>query len=166
MCVCCEVWCVVVQCGVVRLVCQVSAPLSCAKHLEPWLGSSDGSERERGSTLLVDLLNAYQTEHYSTEVSHVPAACPQTQWDGCGLFLSCVPPQETGGLDILGHLLGRLVPRATDPQLAVRHAALHCIQVCLRLGTCEQGGWGRWDERSVLWCECECGECVVFWCEC
>ena len=123
-------------------------PLLCAKHLEPWLGSSDGSERERGSTLLVDLLNAYQTQHYSTEVSHVPAACTQTQCDGCGLILSCVPPQETGGLDILGHLLGRLVPRATDPLLAVRHAALHCIQVCLRLGTCEQGVWGRWDERS------------------
>ena len=77
--------------GVVRLACQVSASLSCAQHLEPWWGSSDGLERERGSTLLVNLMNAYQTQHNRTEVSHVPQSAPPSQCNGCGLIVSCVP---------------------------------------------------------------------------
>ena len=55
---------------------------------------------------------------------------------GC---FSHVPCKESGDLDVLGHLLGRLVPRATDPQLAVRQSAIQCIQVALRVGACEKG---------------------------
>ena len=63
----CGVWYGLVQCGVVRLRQVSTHTLSCAQHLAPWLGSSDGTERERGSALLVDLMDAYQTQHATME---------------------------------------------------------------------------------------------------
>lgn len=117
----------------------------CLQHLEPWLASNDGTERERGSVLLMDLLEAYQKQYYSSEVSCVHQRVLELCVSITGVHVvsvgcfSCVSCKESGGLAILGHLLGQLVPRATDPQLAVRQSAIHCIQVALRVGTCEKG---------------------------
>ena len=45
------------------------------QHLEPWMASNDGTERERSSALLLDLLEAYQKQYESSEVS-----CVSTMW--------------------------------------------------------------------------------------
>ena len=92
----CGVWYGLVQCGVVRLREVSTHTLSCAQHLAPWLGSSDGTERERGSALLVDLMDAYQTQHATMEVSH--SCTNKLVWGvgwvchggGVRMYLSCV----------------------------------------------------------------------------
>ena len=79
----CGVWYGLVQCGVVKLRQVSTHTLSCAQHLAPWLGSSDGTERERGSALLVDLMDAYQTQHATMEVSHSCTNKLCGGWGGC-----------------------------------------------------------------------------------
>lgn len=45
----------------------------------------------------------------------------------------------------LGTLLGRLVPRCTDPHLPVRQTAIDCVQVVLRIALRYQG-----ETRSIF----------------
>jgi hypothetical protein len=42
-------------------------------------------------------------------------------------------------LGIQGELLGKMVPRCTDPDVHIRLAALDCIQIILRIATCNPG---------------------------
>jgi len=77
------------------------------KHLEPWMQSSDEPERNRAMTCILDLLKAYLTHSDENEPSrHLP---------------------------LQGQLLGRLVPRCSDPSLTVRQAAIECVQIVLRI---------------------------------
>ena len=43
----------------------------CLQHLEPWLASNEGTERERGIALVLNLLEVYQKQYNSSEVSGV-----------------------------------------------------------------------------------------------
>lgn len=42
-------------------------------------------------------------------------------------------------LPIQGQILGRMVPRCSDPSLFIRQAALDCIQMTLQVATCVPG---------------------------
>lgn len=42
-------------------------------------------------------------------------------------------------LPLQGQILGRMVPRCSDPNLAIRQMSIDCIQVTLRIATCMPG---------------------------
>lgn len=42
-------------------------------------------------------------------------------------------------LPLQGQILGRMVPRCSDPNLFIRQAAIDCIQITLRIATCMPG---------------------------
>ena len=42
-------------------------------------------------------------------------------------------------LPLQGELLGRMVPRCSDPSLFIRQTAIDCIQYTLRIATCTPG---------------------------
>ncbi|KAM9310205.1 maestro heat-like repeat-containing protein family member 1 isoform 2-T2 [Pholidichthys leucotaenia] len=74
------------------------------KHIEPWLSSVHDHERERAVTATADML-AY--------------------------YLDNLTVKNMVSFHNLGALLGRLSPRCTDPQPAVRIAAIDCIYTLL-----------------------------------
>ncbi|XP_047217204.1 maestro heat-like repeat-containing protein family member 1 isoform X3 [Girardinichthys multiradiatus] len=74
------------------------------KHIESWLGSVHDHERERAITATSNLL-AY--------------------------YLQNLNVKSMVSFHNLGALLGRLSPRCSDPQLAVRAAAVNCIYTLL-----------------------------------
>ena len=49
------------------------------------------------------------------------------------------PLQSSRELEVQGELLGRMVPRCTDPSLDTRLAAIDCVQIILRVSTCSPG---------------------------
>lgn len=60
------------------------------------------------------------------------------------LLLSVCPfhLQESRTLPLQGQLLGRMVPRCSDPLADVRQTAVECIQLTLRIACCVPGnGW-------------------------
>ncbi|CAI8027036.1 Maestro heat-like repeat-containing protein family member 1 [Geodia barretti] len=83
------------------------------KHLSPWIQSSDDQERNRGVLCFLELMKAYQLHSDTDETSRE--------------------------LEIQGELLGRMVPRCTDPSLDTRLAAIDCVQMILRVSTCDPG---------------------------
>lgn len=42
-------------------------------------------------------------------------------------------------LPLQGQILGRMVPRCSDPKLYIRQTAIDCIQITLRISTCMPG---------------------------
>ena len=42
-------------------------------------------------------------------------------------------------LPLQGQILGRMVPRCSDPNLLIRQTAIDCIQITLRITTCMPG---------------------------
>jgi hypothetical protein len=42
-------------------------------------------------------------------------------------------------LPLQGQILGRMVPRCSDPALYIRQSAIDCIQMTLRISTCMPG---------------------------
>lgn len=42
-------------------------------------------------------------------------------------------------LPLQGQLLGRMIPRCSDPKLFIRQSAIDCIQTTLRIATCAPG---------------------------
>jgi hypothetical protein len=83
------------------------------KHLSPWIQSSDDQERNRGVLCFLDLMKGYQLNSDTDETSRE--------------------------MEIQGELLGRMVPRCTDPSLDTRLAAIDCVQMILRVSTCDPG---------------------------
>ncbi|CAI8027043.1 Maestro heat-like repeat-containing protein family member 1 [Geodia barretti] len=75
--------------------------------------SSDDQERNRGVLCFLELMKAYQLHSDTDETSRE--------------------------LEIQGELLGRMVPRCTDPSLDTRLAAIDCVQMILRVSTCDPG---------------------------
>ena len=49
--------------------------------------------------------------------------------------------QPSRSLPLQGQLLGRMVPRCSDPSLFIRQSAVECIQIVLRIATCMPGGY-------------------------
>ncbi|XP_033626005.1 maestro heat-like repeat-containing protein family member 1 isoform X2 [Asterias rubens] len=84
------------------------------KHLEPWFVSTQDQERERTLAATLALLKFYQEN--LTDVS-----------SGMGSFSN------------MGILIGRLVPRCSDPVFAVRESALESIQLILKIDLLYQG---------------------------
>ncbi|KAJ8386836.1 hypothetical protein AAFF_G00166310 [Aldrovandia affinis] len=74
------------------------------KHVEVWLRSETDHERERAARTAAEML---------------------------GFYLSHLNVKKMGPFHNHGSLLGRLVPRCTDPSLPVRAAAMECIQTVL-----------------------------------
>ena len=83
------------------------------QHLEPWVQSSDEVERQRSMTCLLQLLKAYQAHSDENEPSrHLP---------------------------LQGQILGRMVPRCSDPNLSIRQMSIDCIQITLKIAACMPG---------------------------
>ena len=40
---------------------------------------------------------------------------------------------------LLGQVLGRMIPRCSDPSIAIRQTAIDCIQITLRIAICMPG---------------------------
>lgn len=83
------------------------------KHLEPWVQSTDEQERSRAMECLLELLKAYLDFSNTNEAARE--------------------------LAVQGQLLGRMIPRCSDPSLAIRQMAIDCIQLTLRIATCTPG---------------------------
>lgn len=47
--------------------------------------------------------------------------------------------QGTHELPLQGRLIGRLVPRCSDPSVEIRKTSLLCVQIVLRIATCAIG---------------------------
>ena len=83
------------------------------QHLAPWIQSVDELERTRAMCSVVGMLKAYSAHSETDEASrHLP---------------------------LQGELLGRMVPRCSDPSLFIRQTAMDCIQLTLRIATCTPG---------------------------
>lgn len=87
--------------------------ISYLQHLEPWILSVDEQERTRSMESFVGMLKAYLSHSESDELSR--------------------------NLPLQGQLLGRMVPRCSDPKLFIRQTAIDCIQITLRITTCMPG---------------------------
>ena len=101
------------------------------QHLEPWVQSTDEQERSRAMECLLELLKAYLDFSNTNEASTLPPLTPLTP-----------PPhhsQAARELAVQGQLLGRMIPRCSDPSLAIRQMAIDCIQLTLRIATCTPG---------------------------
>ena len=75
----------------------------------------DEHERTRAMESLVGMLKVYQAHSDSDEASR--------------------------NLPLQGQILGRMVPRCSDPKLFIRQTAIDCIQLTLRIATCAPGVW-------------------------
>ena len=96
---------------------HIHTPLT--QHLEQWIQSSDETERVRAMTCLLQLLRAYQAHSDENEPSrHLP---------------------------LQGQILGRMVPRCSDPNLSIRQMSIDSIQVTLKIAACMPG-------RPKLYC--------------
>ena len=84
-----------------------------AKHLEPWIQSANENERTRAMESFVEMLRAYLAHSESDEAAR--------------------------SLPLQGQILGRMVPRCSDPKLFIRQTAVDCIQMTLRIATCSTG---------------------------
>ncbi|XP_027005038.2 maestro heat-like repeat-containing protein family member 1 isoform X1 [Tachysurus fulvidraco] len=76
------------------------------KHIESWLSSKQDHERERAVRTVAEMLNFY---------------------------LDSLNVKTLVTFHNLGSLLGRLAPRCTDPNAAVRRAAIDCIYLLLHI---------------------------------
>ena len=85
------------------------------QHLEVWTQSENEAERTRSMACVLALLKAYNAHAETNE------ACRE--------------------LAVQGHLLGRMVPRCSDPLLFVRQTAIDCIQLTLKIATSVPGEW-------------------------
>ncbi|XP_011410499.2 PREDICTED: maestro heat-like repeat-containing protein family member 1 [Amphimedon queenslandica] len=83
------------------------------KHLDPWSRSSDSTERLRAMNCIVRLLEDYETNTREKE--------------------------EARSLPLQVHIIGRLVPRCLDPELAIRQLAITAIQTTLKISSCIPG---------------------------
>ncbi len=83
------------------------------QHLSPWIQSVDELERTRAMRTFVGMLKAYMSHSESDEASRQ--------------------------LPLQGEILGRMVPRCSDPSLFIRQTAMDCIQLTLRVATCTPG---------------------------
>lgn len=83
------------------------------QHLSPWIQSSDQLERTRAICSFVGMLKAYFAHSEKDEASR--------------------------DLPLQGEILGRMVPRCSDPNLYIRQTAMDCIQLTLRIATCTPG---------------------------
>ncbi|XP_038067311.1 maestro heat-like repeat-containing protein family member 1 isoform X2 [Patiria miniata] len=88
--------------------------LNVFKHLEPWMVSVQDHERQRSVTATLILL-----KFYLNNVTDMSA--------GSGSFTN------------MGTLIGRLVPRCSDPDLTVRENTVQAIQIILRIDLLYQG---------------------------
>ena len=55
-------------------------------------------------------------------------------------------------LPLQGQILGRMVPRCSDPNLHIRQTAIDCIQITLQIATCMPGicmGFGQKSSVSL-----------------
>ncbi|XP_065915103.1 maestro heat-like repeat-containing protein family member 1 [Dysidea avara] len=85
------------------------------KHLEHWMQSSEEIERRRATECLYRLLVTYYNE------------------------LEQNPFEGTHELPLQGRLIGRLVPRCSDPSVQIRKTSLECVQIVLKIATCAIG---------------------------
>lgn len=81
--------------------------------MEPWIQSVDEEERTRSMESLTGMLRAYLSHSESDESSR--------------------------RFPLQGQILGRMVPRCSDPKLFIRQTAIDCIQMTLRIATCMPG---------------------------
>jgi len=83
------------------------------QHLERWVQSQDQLERERAMQGVLVLLQAY---------------CSFSEGD-----------EACRHLPLQGQILGRMVPRCSDPSRSIRQMAIDCIQLTLKIATCTPG---------------------------
>ncbi|XP_022082273.1 maestro heat-like repeat-containing protein family member 1 [Acanthaster planci] len=88
--------------------------LNLFKHLEPWIVSTQDHERQRSVAANLTLL-----KFYLENVTDMNA--------GNGSFTN------------MGMLVGRLVPRCSDPNLTIREDAVQSVQIILRIDLLYQG---------------------------
>lgn len=77
------------------------------KHLDPWSRSTEGVERTRTMECILKVLENYYKNSIDNE-----------------------PSRE---LPLQSHLIGRMVPRCSDPLIYVRQTAIECIQLTLKI---------------------------------
>ena len=65
------------------------------------------------------------------------------------LVLCC---QESRTLPLQGQLLGRMVPRCSDPLTDVRQTAVECIQLTLRIACCVPGNESGYTRKPSCIC--------------
>ena len=119
-------------------------PQSHTQHLEPWMQSSDELERTRAMTCVLDLLKMYLAHSEENEVvqdsallCHTPPPSLQDLYSHTHTRTHTTQPSRH--LPLQGQLLGRLVPRCSDPILSIRQAAIECVQIVLKIATCMPG---------------------------
>lgn len=86
----------------------------------------DEHERTRSMGSFIGMLKAYLVHSESEECSrHLP---------------------------LQGQILGRMVPRCSDPKLYIRQTAIDCIQITLCIATCMPGKQGTIGKQTQQMC--------------
>ncbi|KAL5467301.1 hypothetical protein EMCRGX_G031509 [Ephydatia muelleri] len=96
------------------------------KHLEPWILSEDGVERERAICCYLELLRTYLAQADQNE------------------------PSRVIGIQFLGQMIGELIPRCSDPVLKIRQTSIESVQVLLKVTTCTAGTTDQFVEAVTL----------------
>jgi hypothetical protein len=77
------------------------------KHLDNWCRSTEVTERIRSMEIVVQLLDNYEKNTRDNENARI--------------------------LPLQTHIIGRMVPRCSDPNVSVRQMAITCIQLTLKI---------------------------------